>query len=258
MKLARIQFFAIIMLVSYLLSACGAATPAPANVDTQPGGDGQSVQVEFAGTIDSIKGDSWTIGGKTVKVDALTVVDGTFSAGDQIKVSATVNADGSVVAGQIESFDSAQATAAISQLNETPDPSSTPDPSTLETPEPTTVAQVSQEFTGTVQSIDGSTVVVDGITFIVTDVTEFQDTINAGDFVKLHAVQNADGTYTLVEIGVIPPTLSAGSNNNASPTSVSSGSGNHTGGNSGSDDGSNGNGSNDGGDDDSGDDGGDD
>ena len=220
MNPVRIKFFSIILLFSYLLAACGAAGTNP-TVEVKASGDGQSVSVEFAGQVDAISADSWSIGGKVVKVDASTLFDGTFAPGDQVKVNATVHADGSVVANRVEVFDPAQATAEVVQALPTSTPaftstaevviSSTLEPGASSTPE-AGLTSMTQEFTGIVDFLGGDTLKLSGMTFIITSSTEFKNTIRVGDTVKIHAVQNPDGSITATEIELVEAGTMAGLN----------------------------------------------
>src|SRR5215471_10482290 len=87
----------------FLLSVF-ATVPALAQDDQ---GDGN--QVEFTGTVTAAPPSgttgAWTIGGKTVNVDASTEIDqenGALAVGATVKVEGTTQADGSVNASQIE------------------------------------------------------------------------------------------------------------------------------------------------------------
>jgi len=59
-------------------------------------------EVEFTGTVESINGNVWTIGGRTVVVDSATELTGFISVGQQVKVHASMGVDGSLAAREIE------------------------------------------------------------------------------------------------------------------------------------------------------------
>ena len=92
-----------VLLVAYLLSACGA----PLQPAEQPAGDQaaikvQAVEVAFTGVVEAVNGNEWTINGQVLSVDPAVVRDGPFQAGDTIKVEGTVNADGSLTVSRVE------------------------------------------------------------------------------------------------------------------------------------------------------------
>ena len=59
-------------------------------------------EVEFTGIVESINGNTWTIGGRTVVVDSTTELTGFISVGQQVKVHASMGLDGSLAAREIE------------------------------------------------------------------------------------------------------------------------------------------------------------
>jgi uncharacterized membrane protein YgcG len=63
-------------------------------------------------------------------------------------------------------------------------------------------AENSDEATGVVSALDATTITVDGVVYTLTDSTEINGTIQAGDTVKLEFVTNADGSLTLSEVKI--------------------------------------------------------
>ena len=59
-------------------------------------------EVEFTGIVESINGNAWTIGGRTVIVDSATELIGFISVDQQVKVHASMGVDGSLAAREIE------------------------------------------------------------------------------------------------------------------------------------------------------------
>jgi hypothetical protein len=59
-------------------------------------------EVEFSGTIESMNGNSWVIGGRTVLIMGTTEIEGTLGGGDTVKVHASPNPDGTLTAREIE------------------------------------------------------------------------------------------------------------------------------------------------------------
>jgi hypothetical protein len=175
----RIIFFGILSVAAVLLSACNAALPAGA--EAKVSADGQSAQVEFTGVVDSIAADQWVVSGQILLVNTQTIIDGTFAAGDSVKVNATVTSDGAVTADKIESSDN------NSGGN---DSQATPD----------AIDSSKKEFTGTADAIGADEWTVGGQLFQVNAQTEIKGNIQLGDMVKVHFVNNTDGTFTATEI----------------------------------------------------------
>jgi len=61
-----------------------------------------------------------------------------------------------------------------------------------------------EEVIGTVSAINGNQWVIGGQTFSVTNATEFKDSPVVGDLVKVHAILNSDGMFTMIEIELAP------------------------------------------------------
>jgi hypothetical protein len=189
-----------------LMSACAGASSAAA--DVSGGGDKvQPAPVEFTGMVESIVGDQWTVNGQTITVDPAVVRDGPFNVGDTVKVEVDVQPDGSLVVTRVETPEAPAAPEA--EASETPETSETPE--SVSTPDATTAGIVfddgGTEAFGTVDSIDGNTVVIGGQTFQIETNAEFKDQIAAGNFVKVHFMLNADGSLSVTEIELSDPSL---------------------------------------------------
>jgi len=177
-KSTRLLLLGVVSLAAVFMAACNAALPAGA--EAKLSADGQSAQVEFTGVVDSIAADQWVVSGQALLVTPQTVIDGSISAGDTVKVYATVTIDGAVTADKIE--------LPISE-------------SSTSVPQPTPGAfDDGDEFTGIVEAISADAWQVSGQTFIFTAQTEVKDNIVVGDLVKIHFLSNPDGTMTATEI----------------------------------------------------------
>lgn len=147
-------------------------------------------EVEFVGTIESFDGGVLVVSGRKVVITAQTEVKFQPQKGLNVKVHGTVQADGSILAREIESVPDGLATH---------QPDLTRTPRADETREPRgTHAANETEFTGTVSSINGNVYVVNGVTVIVAG--EVKGAIVAGDTVKVHGVTQSDGTVLAREI----------------------------------------------------------
>ena len=73
--------------------------------EEREGGEHQGVEVEFAGTVEAINLQSWTINGQMVWVTNLTQVKAGIQVGDFVKVHAVTGEDGALLAREIEAQD---------------------------------------------------------------------------------------------------------------------------------------------------------
>ena len=253
----------IFVLATLLLSACaGAAAPASNAAEKV-----QADLVEFTGVIEAINGTQWTINGQIVTVDPSVVRDGPFQVGDTVKLEAQVAQDGSVVVTRVEtpsapaadngntnSADSGN-TNSVDNGNSNSNSNSNDNSSTPGTTGGLVFDDSGNEAFGPVDSITADAVVIGGQTFALTNGSEFKGLIAAGDFVKVHFVLNADGTYTIVEIETWDPAAVSNGNSNSNDDN-SNGNSNGNSNDDDDDDNSNGNSNDD--DDDNGNDNGDD
>jgi hypothetical protein len=142
-------------------------TPEPPSTDD----DGQ--EMEYAGVVESIAADTWTVSGKTFAITPETEIKGTIIVGDLVKIEARVGSDGTLTAHEIKLAD---------ESNENHEDGS------------------EMEFTGMVESIGPESWTVDGKTLAITLETKIKGTIIVGDSVKVEAYVNLDGTLTAHEI----------------------------------------------------------
>lgn len=126
---------------------------------------------EFSGRIDSISGDTWVVGGRTVNVGSAQI-EGQPRVGAQASVKADQYADGRLVARQI----------------------------TVQAPEEQVV-----HFGGVVQSFSDSSWVVAGQRVAVTSETRISGTPQVGAIAEVEAVVQADGSRVARKISVKAP-----------------------------------------------------
>jgi hypothetical protein len=174
---ARFTLLGIFSLAVIFLAACNAALPAGAKAILAP--DGKSAQVEFTGVVESIAADQWVVSGQTLLINAQSVIEGVLAAGDSVKVHATVTSDGAVTANKIEpATNKPQVTPGSNVENE-------------------------KDFSGVVEVISADSWQISGQVFIVNPQTEIKGNILVGDKVKVHFLNNGDGTFTATEIGLM-------------------------------------------------------
>jgi len=138
--------------------------------DDMPGQPG--AQIEFAGEVEAMAADAWTIDGQSVAITAHTEIKGSIRVGDRVKVHARVGADGALTAREIE-------------------PAGEDEP---------VIPGVEVEFRGAVEAMGADAWTIGGMTFRVTAATEIEAGLEVGDFVKVHARRQAGGSLWAREI----------------------------------------------------------
>lgn len=233
-KFTRISLFGMILVV-FVLSACGAA--APALESAASGGKVQAAAVEFTGMIEAINGNQWTINGQVITVDPSVIKDGPFQVGDTVKLEADVAEDGTVTVTRVElpaaapadinSNESAANDNSSAATNSNSNTNANSNESTPATDGSLVFDDSGNEAFGAVESITTDSVVIGGQTFALTNSTEFKGLIEAGAFVKVHLALNADGSYTITEIELWDPSaVSSGNSNSNSNSSLVNGNSN--------------------------------
>ncbi|HSB88758.1 MAG TPA: DUF5666 domain-containing protein [Anaerolineales bacterium] len=140
---------------------------------------GSGTEVEFIGVVGSIGDASWTVDDKAVAVDTATEIKDAIVVGDTVKVHASLQADGSLLATEIKLAEDSNGDGAEDEDGMLPD---------------------ELHFFGAVEDMQADHWVVGGTTFLITPDTEIKDTIVVGDFVKVEATQDASGAYVAQEI----------------------------------------------------------
>jgi len=115
----------------------------------------------FIGTVEAIGAEAWTISGRTVRVDAATVIEPGIAVSDTVEASGEVAADGALVATRLD------------RLEPELEPFS---------------------LTGVVQSIAATAWSVSGVTVTVEVSTTIEAGIVVSDVVEVQGVVLADGT----------------------------------------------------------------
>jgi hypothetical protein len=143
-----------------------------------PGAPG-SGEVEFFGKIESIQNGVYVIGGRTVRTAAGSEIKGMLAVGMMVKVHATLQADGTYLAREIE-------------------PAQGDDAGKTVTPGAPGSGEV--EFFGKIESIQNGVYVIGGRTVRTAAGSEIKGMLTVGMMVKVHATLQADGTYLAREI----------------------------------------------------------
>ena len=122
--------------------------------------------ITFVGTVESMEDEAWVVAGQTLLIDDDTYLDDLIALGDVVRVYATIQADGSLLATRIHLLDERHPF----------------------------------EFFGVVQSIGDETWLVSGISIALDEGTEIKDAIAVGDVVKVEGVILANNRWLAQEI----------------------------------------------------------
>lgn len=171
----------------------------------------RSTHVEFGGTIESIKNNTWLVAGITVLLNSSTSVTGTPLTGSRAQVIGTSSSNG------------VAATSITIDAN-TPAPTPTPAPSPTIEPTPTpivtptltitptqpitptiapTPTPIEVEFSGVVQTIGVQSWTINGTLVQVTSLTQIESGIGIGQNVSVKAVQLSGGQLVAIQISKI-------------------------------------------------------
>ncbi len=223
-KINRSMFFSVLVVLAYVLSACSGA-PAGQSSNDQSSQSGQVQEVVFTGTVDSMGGGEWTISGQAVTVDGTTSVDANIAVGNNVKVEARVGQDGKVTAVRVElagaddtnansndanqndnnandntSNDNAASNSNDNQGDNSNSNSNNGNANDNSNNNDNSSAGDEQEVSGLVEAITTDSITINGVVYTLADFTEFNGIVALGDSVKIHAIVNADGTFTIREI----------------------------------------------------------
>lgn len=213
----RIKLLSIILVLSYLLSACSGTAAQPQSDTTTGGGKPQAREVSFTGTVEAMDAGTITVSGQTVSLDAKTLLDANIKVGDIVKVEAQVAESGTVLALKVETFSADDTSSDSGNTNDssantnsntdtntntsTDDNSNSSANDNLNSNDSGAVSGgTEQEISGAVEAITANSITINGVTYSFASFTEFKDAISAGDSVKLHVIVNADGSLTVREI----------------------------------------------------------
>lgn len=157
--------------------------------ESMPGDVG--TELELFGTVESISGAVYSIGGKTVNTDAATEFVGAVVVGSFVKVHAALNTDGTYLAREIE---------LISTAVVTPGDDDDRDDDADQDDQGDDEDEQEIKITGVLESMVAGLWVVDGIEFVVDDTSKIEGDPQVGDTVKVEAHVQGDGTNLAHEI----------------------------------------------------------
>jgi hypothetical protein len=216
----------VLALTSLFISACGgSAAISTSDSAAVSGGKPQASPVQFTGVIESINGNQWSINGQTITVDPSVVRNGPFSVGDTVKVEVQVQADGSMVVNSVEVPNAADNSNDVNSNDVNSNDVNSNDANSndansnsntnVNTNDGLVIDNSSTEAFGKVENITLDTVMIGGQAFTIANGAEFKNQIQAGDFVKVHFLLNADGTMSITQIETWDPALVTNGNSNS-------------------------------------------
>ncbi len=147
-------------------------------------------EVEFSGIVESLSSDVWVIGGQTVLVTLSTEIKGDISEGDSVKVHASPDDAGALVAREIEP--------AEGELDD--------EDSDLDDNE----GDDGSEVVGVVDSVENGVWTIDGKAYLTVPGSEIEDDLSVGDVVKVHFSIDDDGSLVVHEIEAAQDDLDGG------------------------------------------------
>ncbi len=186
--------------------------------ESMPGAVG--VEVEIFGTIESITGTLYVVGGKTVNTDASTEITGVLAVGSFVKIHAALNADGTFQAREIELVtEPAPDTGDDDDQGEDQD-----DQGEDQDDQDEDMDEEEVKLTGVLESMTAGLWVVDGVSFMVDSSTKIEGDIQVGDIIKIEGQVQSDGTTVLAHEIELKDDASIGSGDDSEDSDDNSGS----------------------------------
>lgn len=174
-KVRIVTLFSVLLMVA--LSACTAAELSELQ-DNAPEVSLDDNRVEFTGPLETLDDASLTVGGQFLSIVPESEIAPGLILGDIVKVEATLQDDGSLVALEVKPL-------------EEPEDESGEDDSNHED---------EIEFTGEISVMDAASWTIADQPVAILDSTEIHGEFVVGDIVKVHAYLAEDGTLTAREI----------------------------------------------------------
>lgn len=156
--------------------------------------DDSKLVFELYGKVDGMGGQTWIVSNEIIQIHPDTAVDSGISLASLVKIEGTLS-NGVLLADSIK---------LDSQLPGYPVETATVNPSVTGTPvvisTPIVVSGNEIEFYGTLESNIGNSWMVDGKMILIVPQTEIKGNLVVGDFVKVEAWQQQDGSFIAREI----------------------------------------------------------
>lgn len=186
--------------------------------EAMPGAVG--TEVEIFGTIESISGTVYVVGGKTINTDASTEITGVLAVGSFVKIHAALNADGTFQAREIELVtEPAPDTGDDDDQGEDQD-----DQGEDQDDQDEDMDEEEVKLTGVLESMTAGLWVVDGVSFMVDSSTKIEGDPQVGDIVKIEGHLQSDGATILAHEIELEDDASIGSDDDSEDSDDNSGS----------------------------------
>ena len=186
--------------------------------EAMPGAVG--TEVEIFGTIESISGTVYVVGGKTINTDASTEITGVLAVGSFVKIHAALNADGTFQAREIELVtEPAPDTGDDDDQGEDQD-----DQGEDQDDQDEDMDEEEVKLTGVLESMTAGLWVVDGVSFMVDSSTKIEGDPQVGDIVKIEGHLQSDGATILAHEIELEDDASIGSDDDSEDSDDKSGS----------------------------------
>lgn len=186
--------------------------------ENMPGAVG--TEVEIFGTIESISGSVYVVGGKTVNTDAATEITGVLAVGSFVKIHAALNADGTFQAREIELV-----TESVAEPDDDDDQGEDQDEDQDDQDDQDEdMDEEEVKLTGVLESMTAGLWVVDGVSFMVDSSTKIEGDIQVGDIIKIEGHVQSDGTTILAHEIELEDDSSIGSGDDSDDSDDNSGS----------------------------------
>lgn len=184
------------------------------NVGTASAQDVEDVEIDaelakgeqLAGIVEAVGPDSITVGGVTIQINSATQLDDLYKVGDFVEIDYYLTVDGVMMANEVEV--------------EEPDDDDDVDEDDDVDDEDEEVLEVGEDFelVGTIESINGDTVVIAGKTIRIDSLTQFDGVLVPGAHIEIEVVIAPDGSLVAEEIEISDdqPSIGGGTTSNGS------------------------------------------
>jgi Domain of unknown function (DUF5667)/Domain of unknown function (DUF5666) len=167
-------------------------------------------EIEFVDKVEAMGAQAWIIGGRTVRLNAQTELKDDIQIGDLVKVHASLDSSGEMLAREIELVLSGAQPGIDNDANDDNGNLDANDDHSNSTATPNSSGEDNSgdrhggetRFTGVVQSTSSSAWTVAGIPLSITAKTEIEGFIQPGDTVEVRAVNDANGNLVAVRLRI--------------------------------------------------------
>lgn len=157
----------------------------------------------ITGTVAAVGTDSWTIGATVVMIDASTEIESGLGMGSVVKAEVMAQPDGSLLAKDIEAYESNSSESEMKDGNESSSGSSHENESEDNGSGSSVTAGQMVEFSGQLTAMNGSTWTVNGKTVMVSSSTDVMNNPKVGSFVRVQGVLASNGSIDASKVSAM-------------------------------------------------------